>query len=53
MTGDENLDLEDVLYTSPAGPIMVLDVIYGYGVEIARSGHDFYALALFQLTNAS
>jgi hypothetical protein len=22
---------------------MVLDVIYGYGAEIARSGHDFYA----------
>ncbi len=38
-----NLDLEDVLYTSPAGPITVLDVIYGYGVEIERSGHDFYA----------
>lgn len=40
---EKTLDLEDVLYTSPAGPIMVLDVIYGYGVEIERSGHDFYA----------
>jgi len=40
---EKNLDLEDVLYVSPAGPIMVLDVIYGYSVEIERSGHDFYA----------
>ncbi|MBK8542401.1 MAG: class I SAM-dependent methyltransferase [Caulobacteraceae bacterium] len=38
-----NMDLEDVLYQSPAGPISVLDVIYGYGVEIERSGQDFYA----------
>lgn len=38
-----NLDLEDVLYTSPAGPITVLDVMYGFGAEIERSGHDFYA----------
>jgi hypothetical protein len=40
---EKNLDLEDVLYVSPAGPIMVLDVLYGYGVEIEHSGHDFYA----------
>jgi SAM-dependent methyltransferase len=40
---EKNLDLEDVLYQSPAGPIMVRDVIYGYGVEIERSGNDFYA----------
>ncbi|MGA1303547.1 MAG: class I SAM-dependent methyltransferase [Cyanobium sp.] len=40
---EKTLDLEDVLYVSPAGPIMVLDVIYGYSVEIERSGHDFYA----------
>lgn len=37
------LDIEDVLYQSPAGPITVLDVLYGYGVEIERSGQDFYA----------
>ena len=29
------LDVEDVLYPSPVGPITVLDVIYGYGAEIA------------------
>jgi SAM-dependent methyltransferase len=40
---EKNMDLEDVLYVSPAGPIMVLDVIYGYSVEIERSGHDFFA----------
>lgn len=39
----KNLDIDDVLYTSPAGPILVRDVIYGYGVEIERSNQDFYA----------
>lgn len=38
-----NLDLEDVLYQSSAGPITVLDVIYGYGHEIEQSGQDFFA----------
>lgn len=37
------LDIEDVLYKSPRGPITVHDVIYGYGVEIERSGNDFFA----------
>ncbi len=40
---EKNLDIDDILYQSPAGPIMVRDVIYGYGVEIERSGNDFYA----------
>lgn len=40
---EKNLDIEDILYQSPAGPILVRDVIYGYGVEIERSGNDFYA----------
>lgn len=37
------LDIDDFLYQSPAGPITVRDVIYGYGPEIERSGNDFYA----------
>jgi SAM-dependent methyltransferase len=40
---ERKLDLEDVLYESPAGPIMVLDVMYGLGSQIERSGVDFYA----------
>lgn len=40
---ETGLDIDDVLYDSPAGPIMVVDVIYGHGVEIERSGQDFYA----------
>lgn len=40
---ERNLDIDDVLYQSPAGPIKVIDVLYGYGVEIERSGQDFYA----------
>jgi hypothetical protein len=37
------MDIEDVLYTSPAGAITPHDVLYGLGVEIERSGQDFYA----------
>lgn len=37
------LDIGDILYQSPAGPITVMDVIYGYGKEIESSGNDFYA----------
>ncbi len=40
---EEELDLNDVLYKSPAGPITVNDVIYGFGAEIARSGNDYFA----------
>lgn len=39
----KNLDIDDVLYLSKAGPIMALDVIYGYGLEIEQSGQDFFA----------
>ena len=42
-TIERNLDVDDVLYNSPAGPIMVLDVLYGYSVEIERSGQDYFA----------
>lgn len=37
------LDIDDVLYQSSAGPIMVLDVIYGYSQQIERSGQEFFA----------
>ena len=40
---DDGMDLEDVLYQSPAGPIQVIDVIYGWSVEIEDSGNDFFA----------
>jgi SAM-dependent methyltransferase len=40
---ERGLELEDVLYDSPAGPITVMDVLYGYGLEIERSGNDFFA----------
>ena len=40
---EKDLDIEDVLYQSDAGPIMVLDVLYGHGAEIEQSGQDFYA----------
>ena len=40
---DAHLDLEDVLYVSPGGPILVRDVIYGWSKEIEQSGRDFYA----------
>jgi len=40
---ERNMGIEDTLYISPAGPITVRDVIYGWGLEIERSGNDFYA----------
>jgi ubiquinone/menaquinone biosynthesis C-methylase UbiE len=40
---NNGLDVEDALYPSSVGPISVHDVIYGYGPEIERSGHDFFA----------
>jgi hypothetical protein len=39
----KNLDITDVLYQSPAGPITALDVLYGYGKKIAESREDFFA----------
>ncbi len=38
-----NLDIDDVLYSSGVGPVRVRDIIYGYGPEIEESGVDFYA----------
>lgn len=40
---DANLDIEDVLYQSGAGPITVRDVIYGLAREIEQSGQDYFA----------
>jgi ubiquinone/menaquinone biosynthesis C-methylase UbiE len=40
---EKDLDIDDVLYVSSAGPIRVVDVLYGYAVEIQRSGQDFFA----------
>jgi SAM-dependent methyltransferase len=37
------LDIDDVLYQSAAGPIMVLDVLYGHSGIIKQSGQDFFA----------
>jgi hypothetical protein len=37
------LDIDDELYVSDRGPVLVKDVIYGYGPEIEESGEDFYA----------
>lgn len=40
---EKNLDIDDVIYVSKAGPITVKDTIYGFGKEIAQTGQDFYA----------
>jgi hypothetical protein len=37
------LDIDDVLYVSPAGPITPKDVLYGWGAEIERSGTAWFA----------
>ena len=38
-----DLDVDDVVYTSPAGPITAHDVLYGWSVELEQSDSDFYA----------
>ena len=43
IVAQHDLDVDSVLYQSPAGPITVHDVLYGYGVEIESSGNDFFA----------
>ncbi len=37
------IDLDDVLYHSPAGPILLRDVLWGYHPQIEQSGNDFFA----------
>lgn len=37
------LDIDDVLYRSSRGPVLVRDVIFGFGPEIEESGTEFYA----------
>jgi SAM-dependent methyltransferase len=36
-------DVDDVVYTSPAGPVTAHDMLYGWSVELEKSGRDFYA----------
>lgn len=43
LLGEQQLQLDDLLYESPAGPITAHDVIYGLQTEIESSGQDFYA----------
>lgn len=43
LAAQNNLDMDSTLYTSKAGPITVHDVLFGYHVEIERSGNDFFA----------
>lgn len=40
---EKDMDIDDVLYNSEGGPILVRDVFYGYGKQIEESGVDFYA----------
>lgn len=40
---ESGMEINDVLYVSPSGPITVHDVIYGWGKEIEESGEDFFA----------
>jgi ubiquinone/menaquinone biosynthesis C-methylase UbiE len=40
---DKSLDIDDVLYQSSLGPILVSDVLYGYGKQIEESGVEFFA----------
>lgn len=39
---EHKIDLDDVLYMSPAGEIHPLDVLFGFGPEV-KSGNPYYA----------
>jgi hypothetical protein len=36
-------EMEDILYTSPAGAVSIRDVLYGFGRAIEKTGTEFYA----------
>ena len=40
---DKGLDIDDVLYEVPHSSILVRDVIFGWHIEIERSGNDFFS----------
>jgi SAM-dependent methyltransferase len=40
---DKGLDIDDELYQSALGPILVSDVLYGFGKQIEESGVEFFA----------
>lgn len=40
---ERGLDLDDMVYEAPAGPILARDIFWGYGNKIEASGNDFYA----------
>ena len=39
----QKIDIAQMIYDSPAGPISAHDVFYGFGAEIRDSGKDYYA----------
>ena len=43
LVAENDMDIEDLLYHSPAGPIHVIDVVFGLRSEIENSGNDFFA----------
>lgn len=40
---EKDMDIDDILYESSIGPIMISDVIYGYSKQIEQSGQEFFA----------
>jgi SAM-dependent methyltransferase len=57
---EQGLDIDDVLYASAAGPILVRDLIYGFHSNIEKTGQEHYlhktgftARSLGRLLNAN
>lgn len=40
---EDGLDLDDVLYKAPAGPIQICDAIYGFQANVERTGKEYFA----------
>jgi hypothetical protein len=43
VAAQNEMELTDVLYTAPVGPIRICDVLWGWQEQIKRSGEPFYA----------
>lgn len=40
---EKRMDVDDILYHAPSGPIRIGDVLYGFQHQIKMSGNDFFA----------
>lgn len=40
---EQDLDINDILYEAPAGPVTVQDIVYGFNKQVEETGNDYFA----------